>query len=188
MVSKRTEPDRYDGILAGAKPAKGERAAIDPYLEPDEALLVRQSADVVAEVAGNALGEADERVLLNDEIVVVVTDRKIIFARTSGGFRPQWELFSLAFGHLEPGVVAGGKHVSIPTSGRRSYRVQLPGIESALRLADALSGSSPPRTAATGWVWMMGRSLSPATLLGWLTTSHRATHNTALLVTRRGKN
>jgi len=100
---------------------------------PGEALWLRQPADMV--------GEADGRALLQGGVVVLVTDRKLIAARTSGGFRPRWEVFTLPFGHLEPGVLAGGEHgsdVAIPTSGRRSYRVQLADSESAARLAGSL--------------------------------------------------
>ena len=134
VVSKRTGADGYDAILVGAKPAKGERVAVEPYLEPDEALLLRQPAEVV--------GETDGRVLLQSGVIVVVTDRKIVAASTSGGFRPQWEVFTLPYGHLEPGVLAGGPRgtdVSIPTSGRRFYFVQLADIDSAVRLAGSLS-------------------------------------------------
>lgn len=135
IVPKRAGADGYEDILDGAKPAKGERVAVIPYLEADEALLLRQSAKVV--------GEADGRVLLQGGVVVVVTDRKIIAANTSGGFRPQWEVFTLPYGHLEPGVVAGPREtdVSIPTSGRRCYRVQLADIDSAARLAGSLAGA-----------------------------------------------
>lgn len=134
MVSKRTGADGYDDVLGRTKPAKGERAAVIPYLEPDETLLLRQPAEVV--------GESDGRVLLQGDVITLVTDRKIIMARTSGGFRPSWEVFTLPFGHLEPGVLAGGAHgtdVLIPTSGRRSYSVQLADAESAARLARSLS-------------------------------------------------
>jgi hypothetical protein len=129
----RTGADGYEAILVGAKPAKGERAAVVPYLEPDESLLLRQPAEVVA--------ENDGRVLLQSGIVVVVTDRKLIAASSSGGFRPRWEVFTLPYGHLEPGVLAGGQKgidVSIPTSGRRFYRVQLADSSSATRLAGSL--------------------------------------------------
>ena len=115
-----TGADGYDAVLGRAKPAKGERAAILSYLETDERVLLRQPAQVV--------GEAGGRVLQQDGVVVLVTDRKIIAARTTGGFRPKWEIFTLPFGHLEPGVAPeteGGTAVSVPTSGRRSYRVQL---------------------------------------------------------------
>ena len=129
----RTGADGYDDILVRAKPAKGERAAVIQYLESDEALWLRQPADMV--------GEADGRVLMQGGVVVLVTDRKIVAARTSGGFRPHWEVFTLPYGHLEPGVLAGGAHgsdVAIPTSGRHSYRVELADIESAARLAGSL--------------------------------------------------
>lgn len=133
MVSKRTGADGYDQVLGRTKPAKGERAAVIPYLEPDETLLLRLSAE--------AVGEVDGRVLLQGGVIItLVTDRKIVMAHTSGGFRP-WEVFTLPFGHLEPGVLAGGAHgteVLVPTSGRRSYSVQLADIESAARLADSL--------------------------------------------------
>jgi hypothetical protein len=132
-VSKRFGADGYEAILVGAKPAKGERAAVVPYLELDEVLLLRQPAEVV--------GESDGRVLLQDGVVVVVTDRKVAIAHTSGGFRPRWEVFTLPYGHLDPGIVAGGPHgtdVSIPTSGRRFYRVQVADRHSAARLADSL--------------------------------------------------
>ena len=132
-MAKRTEASGYDALLAGTKPAKGELAAVTPYLEADELMQLRQPVETV--------GETDGRVLLEGSVVVVVTDRKIVFAQSSGGFRPQWEVFSLPYGHLEPGVVAGGGEVSIPTSGRRSYRVHLPDNESAIRLGDALAGS-----------------------------------------------
>ncbi len=134
MASKSIGADKYEDVLAGAKPAKGERAAVIPYLEPDEVLSLRQSAEEVAESEG--------RTLLHGGVVVLVTDRKVIFARTSGGFRPQWEVFTLPYGHLEPGVTVGGVHgieVAVPTSGRRSYRVQLADRESAGRLAESLA-------------------------------------------------
>lgn len=133
MAGKRTGADGYDDILGRTKPGKGERAAVTPYLESDEALLLRQQAEGV--------GEADGRMLLEGGVMVLVTDRKMVAARTSGGFRPHWEVFTLPFGHLEPGVVAGGARgtdVSIPTSGRRSYYVRSAEIESAVRLADSL--------------------------------------------------
>jgi hypothetical protein len=132
-MGKRTGADGYEDILGREKPAKGERAALVPYLESDEALLLRQQAEGV--------GEADGRMLLQGVVVVLVTDRKIVAGRTSGGFRPHWEVFALPFGHLEPGVVAGGAlgaDVSIPTSGRRSYFVRSAETESATRLADSL--------------------------------------------------
>lgn len=119
--------------MGGAKPAKGERVALIQYLEPGEAVLLREPAQVV--------GEADGRVLLQGGVIVVVTDRKVIAANTSGGFRPRWEVFSLPYGHLEPGVIAGGPGgtvVAIPTSGRRFYRVELADIDAAARLAGAL--------------------------------------------------
>lgn len=134
MTSKRTGADAYDDVLGRTKPAKGERAAVIPYLEPDETLLLRQPAEVV--------GESDGRVLLQGDVITLVTNRKIIMAHTSGGFRPSWEVFTLPFGHLEPGVLAGAAHgtdVLIPTSGRRSYSVQLADAESAARLAGSLS-------------------------------------------------
>jgi len=133
---KRTGADGYQAILVGAKPAKGERAAVVPYLELDEVPLFRQPAEVV--------GEADGRVLLESGVVIVVTDRKVIAASTSGGFRPHWEVFTLPFGHLEPGVSIDGRNginVSIPTSGRRFYRVLLADNESATRLAGALGNA-----------------------------------------------
>jgi len=133
VVGKRSTPDAYEQLLAGAKPAKGERAAVFPFLEPDETLVVRQRVDMV--------GEANGRSLLEGEVVVVVTDRKFIAARSCGGFRPEWEVFTLPYGHLEPGIVADAAHVSIPTSGRRSYYVQLADDESAAGLASSLGGA-----------------------------------------------
>ncbi|MET0965025.1 MAG: hypothetical protein ABWZ02_01435 [Nakamurella sp.] len=133
VVSKSAGADGYEAILVGAKPAKGEHAAVVPYLEPDELLLLRQPAELV--------GETDSRVLQQGAIVVVVTDRKVIVANTSGGFRPRWEVFTLPYGHLDPGVLAGGTRgtdVTIPTSGRRTYRVQLTDSDSAARLAGSL--------------------------------------------------
>ncbi len=134
MVSKPLGADAYDDVLGRTKPAKGERAAVIPYLESDETLLLRQPAGVV--------GEVDGRVLFQGDVIILVSDRKIIMAQTSGGFRPSWEVFTLPFGHLEPGVLAGGAHdtdVLIPTSGRRSYAVQLTDAESAARLAGSLT-------------------------------------------------
>ncbi len=99
-------------------------------------MLLRQPAAVV--------GESDGRVLLQGGIVVVVTDRKVVVANTSGGFRPRWEVFTLPYGHLEPGVVADGTdgtEVSIPTSGRRFYRVKLADSKSADRLASSLGNA-----------------------------------------------
>ena len=132
MVSKRTRADGYDEALGRTKPGKGERAAVTQYLEPDETVLLRQPAERV--------GEVDGRVLFEGGDIILVTDRKILMAHTSGGFRPTWEVFTLPFGHLEPGVRAGGDHgVVIPTSGRRAYRVQLADPDSAARLASALA-------------------------------------------------
>lgn len=133
MVSKRTGADGYDEMLGRSKPAKGERTAVVPFLESDEVLRLRQPAEMV--------GEGGGRALLEGGVIVLVTDRKFLAALTSGGFRPHWEVFTLPFGHLEPGILTGGAlgtDVSIPTSGRRSYRVQLADIESANRLAATL--------------------------------------------------
>lgn len=134
MDLKRVGADGYDDILGRAKAAKGERAAMGRYLQSDEAMWLRQPAETVGETHG--------RVLLQGGVVVVVTDRKIVAARTSGGFRPHWEAFTLPFGHLEPGVLVTGADrtdVSIPTSGQRSYYVELADGESAARLAAALA-------------------------------------------------
>ncbi len=132
-VSTRTGADGYDDAMGRVKPAKGERAALVAYLEPDERVLLRLQAVQV--------GEADGRTLLDGDAVVLVTDRKFVAARTSGGFRPRWEVFTLPFGHLEPGVAAGGSgstEVFVPTSGRRSYRVDFSGAELAARLVREL--------------------------------------------------
>jgi hypothetical protein len=72
---------------------------------------------------------------------VLVTDRKFVAARSSGGFRPRWEVFTLPYGHLEPGVAVrgkGGTEVFVPTSGRRSYRILLPDNASAAGVAQVL--------------------------------------------------
>jgi hypothetical protein len=133
MVAQRSGADGYDDVVGRAKVAKGERAALVRYLEQDEVVVLRQPAEVV--------GEAEGRVLLQGAAVVLVTDRKMVAARTSGGFRPNWEVFTLPYGHLEPGVAvdgAAGTDVSVPTSGRRSYRVELVDAESAARLAGSL--------------------------------------------------
>lgn len=128
-----TGAEGYDEALGRAKPAKGERAALLSYLEADERVLLRQAAQEV--------GEADGRVLQQGGVVVLVTDRKMVAARTSGGFRPRWEVFTLPFGHLEPGVAPdgdGSRGVSVPTSGRRSYRVELTDAAAAQQFARSL--------------------------------------------------
>ncbi|MET3807955.1 hypothetical protein ABIB25_004982 [Nakamurella sp. UYEF19] len=133
LESKRTGADGYDDLPVPGKLPKGERAAVIQYLETDEAVWLRQPVQ--------AIGEIDGRVLLRDAVVVLVTDRKLVAARTSGGFRPHWEVFTLPYGHLEPGVLVEdtrGTDVAIPTSGRRSYRVELADAESASRLAGSL--------------------------------------------------
>ena len=125
--------DSYDDALGRAKPAKGERAAVVRFLETDEVVRLRQA---VAQV-----GEAGGRVLLDGSVVVLVTDRKFVAARTSGGFRPQWEVFTLPYGHLEPGVEvrgAAGTEVFVPTSGRRSYRIALADDAGAAAVARSL--------------------------------------------------
>jgi hypothetical protein len=135
-MSTRTGAESYDDAVGRVKPAKGERAALIPYLEPTETVTLRQSADEV--------GEADGRVLQQGVVVVLVTDRKFVAARTSGGFRPRWEVFTLPYGHLEPGVGVRGDHgteVLIPTSGRRSYRLLLRDNASAADVAKALGGA-----------------------------------------------
>lgn len=125
--------DSYDDALGRAKPAKGERAALIPYLESTETVALRQLVEEVA--------EADGRVLQQGGVVILVTDRKFVTARTSGGFRPRWEVFTLPYGHLEPGIgVRGerGTEVSVPTSGRRSYRILLSDSVSAITTAEVL--------------------------------------------------
>jgi len=74
-------------VLATAKPAKDERAAVLSYFEADEPLPFRQPAD--------AVGEAGGRTLLEVGTFVVVSDRKLLAASTSGGLPPQWEVFTL---------------------------------------------------------------------------------------------
>ncbi len=131
-MATRTGADGYDEALGRSKPAKGERAALIPYLEPDETVSLRQ---LVQEV-----GEADGRVLLEGG-VVLVTDRKFLAGCSSGGFRPRWEIFTLPYGHLEPGVDLRGERgteVFVPTSGRRSYRIEQTDTASATALARAL--------------------------------------------------
>lgn len=133
-MSTQTGADSYDEVLGRTKPAKGERAAVVPYLEPTERVQLRQQVMQV--------GEADGRVLQEGQVLVLVTDRKFVAARTSGGFRPRWEVFTLPYGHLEPGVeVRGGTgtEISVPTSGRRSYRMQTTDPASAATLASALA-------------------------------------------------
>ena len=132
-MSTRTGADGYDDALGRARPAKGERAALIPYLEANESVWLRQPA---AEV-----GESGGRVLQQGSVIVLVTDRKFLAACTSGGFRPRWEVFTLPFGHLEPGVqVRGdrGTEVFVPTSGRRSYRIELTDAASATAVAHSL--------------------------------------------------
>lgn len=131
-----TGADGYDEALGRAKPAKGERVAILSYLEADERVLLRQPAQ--------AVGEAGGRMLQEGGVVVLVTDRKIVAARTSGGFRPKWEVFTLPFGHLEPGVAPDSEDpttVSVPTSGRRSYRIELSDVAAADVLSRSLGGA-----------------------------------------------
>ena len=132
-MSTHTGADSYDDALGRAKPAKGERAALLPYLESTETVALRRSAAEVGEAGGRALQQGG--------VVVLVTDRKFVAARTSGGFRPRWEIFTLPYGHLEPGVgVRGqpGTEVFVPTSGRRSYRILLEDKVSAAEVAHAL--------------------------------------------------
>lgn len=133
-MSTRSGADSYDEVLGRTKPVKGERAAVIPYLEPNELVQLRQQVTQV--------GEADGRVLQEGEVVVLITDRKFVAARTSGGFRPRWEVFTLPYGHLEPGVEVHGDtatEVSVPTSGRRSYRIGTTDPASAQILASALA-------------------------------------------------
>ena len=132
-MATHTGAESYDDALGRTKPAKGERAALIPYLEPQETVALRQSAEEV--------GEADGRVLQQGGVVVLVTDRKFVAARSSGGFRPRWEVFTLPYGHLEPGVAVHGEQgteVFVPTSGRRSYRVLLRDTVSAAAVAQSL--------------------------------------------------
>ena len=135
-MSTRTAADSYDDALGRAKPAKGERAALVPYLESTEMVALRQQVEEV--------GEADGRVLQQGGVVVLVTDRKFVAARTSGGFRPRWEVFTLPYGHLEPGVQIRGERgteVFVPTSGRRSYRVVLADSAAAGAVARSLAAA-----------------------------------------------
>jgi hypothetical protein len=136
-LSSRPGADGYDDALGKVKPAKGERAALVPYLEPDETVSLRRLVEEV--------GEADGRVLQQGGVVILVTDRKFVAGHSSGGFRPRWDVFTLPYGHLEPGVEVRGERstdVFVPTSGRRSYRVALAdraaAAQLALRLGDAL--------------------------------------------------
>lgn len=131
-MSTRSGADGYDEALGRAKPAKGERAALVPYLESDETVSLRQQVHEVGEAGGRVLQQGG---------VVLVTDRKIVAGRTSGGFRPRWEVFTLPYGHLEPGVELRGEHrteVFVPTSGRRSYRIEQTDTAAAAALSRAL--------------------------------------------------
>lgn len=146
--SSGTGAGSYDDVLGKIKPAKGERAALTAYLEADETVWLRQQVEEV--------GEADGRVLQEGGVVVLVTDRKFVAGQTSGGFRPRWEVFTLPYGHLEPGVEARGQRsaeVFVPTSGRRSYRVQLTdrpaAAEFARSLGDALRAYRHDRMGLT---------------------------------------
>ena len=146
-MSPRTGADGYDEALGRVKPAKGERAALIPYLEADETVSLRLPVAEVGEVDGRVLHEGG---------VVLVTDRKFVAARSSGGFRPHWEVFTLPYGHLEPGVQLRGERgtdVFIPTSGRRSYQARHTDAASAAALAralgDALGGYRRDRMGLT---------------------------------------
>ncbi|GGL92630.1 hypothetical protein [Nakamurella endophytica] len=127
-------PAGYDAALGRQKPAKGERAAVLRYLEDDEAVHARHVGSAVRETG-------PERVLFDGTVVVLVTDRKLVLGRGSGGIRPRWEVITLPFGHLEPDVSVdsgSGAAVRVPGSGRRSWAVDLPDAESAGRLAEVL--------------------------------------------------
>jgi hypothetical protein len=130
VTAERTGADSYDQAVGRAKTGKGERALVVRYLEPDELVLLRLPAESV--------GEADGRTLLPDGVVVLVTDRKLLAARRPRGFRAVWEAFTLPFGQLEPEVSAADSAVRVPTSGRRSYRVQLADADGAAALAQHL--------------------------------------------------
>jgi hypothetical protein len=113
-LSSRPGADGYDDALGKVKPAKGERAALVPYLEPDETVSLRRLVEEV--------GEADGRVLQQGGVVILVTDRKFVAGHSSGGFRPRWDVFTLPYGHLEPGVEVRGER----STGSRSPTARPP--------------------------------------------------------------
>ena len=153
----RTGPDGYDALLGRVKPAKGERVAVIPYLEPDGGRRLRELADVV--------GETDGRVLFEGGIVTLVTDRKIIMARTSAGFRPTWEVFTLPFGHLSQ--VSGPVAHTAPTYSSQ-HQADAPTTckrptPTPPRDWSARSPKPSEPTAETGWVWKADRATVPLT-------------------------
>ncbi|MBM9468413.1 hypothetical protein [Nakamurella leprariae] len=118
--------DPYADLLGRRRPARGERAALEPHLADVQRLFDRSTAV-------RMIDPTDGRVLLQP-LLLVVTDVRLIAAAATGGFRPSWEVVTFPYGHLDPefgpdAVQPGGPAdasatVRIPVFGRRQYQAQ----------------------------------------------------------------
>jgi hypothetical protein len=118
--------DLYAELLGRQKPARGERAALEPHLQDVQRLSGRFPGV-------RMIDPVDGRVLLQP-MLLVVTDVRLVAAASTGGFRPSWEVVTFPYGHLDPefgpdAVRPGGPAdapatVRIPVFGRRQYQAQ----------------------------------------------------------------
>ncbi|GAA2009356.1 hypothetical protein J2S58_002143 [Nakamurella flavida] len=152
--------ESYDRVLGRAKALKKERDTLAAYLNADETVLARSLAEALVDTTAltatrrplpplavpvvEAEGAAE---LMTGGVVLVITDRKLIAATSTGGFRPRWEALTLPYGQLEPELrevpADGGSTVLIvPTSGRRDFGARFrdagPAADCAAALREAL--------------------------------------------------
>lgn len=134
--------ESYDAVLHG-RPPKGERAAVAPYLDADETVLTRHELSALVDGRGG-------RLLIGPGVTVLITDRKLIGAMSDGRrFKPTWQVMTLPFGHLEPGV-----EVTVDDDPAAPFLVLMP--SSGTRHFGARVGE---RAAAEGFAAALGEAL-----------------------------
>lgn len=152
--------ESYDRALGRAKALKKERETLAAYLNSDETVHARSLAEALVDttaltgtrrplppLAVPVLEPEGAGELMTGGVVLVITDRKLIAATSTGGFRPRWEALTLPYGQLEPELrqvsADGGSTVLIvPTSGRRDFGARFrdtgPAADCAAALQEAL--------------------------------------------------
>jgi hypothetical protein len=148
--------ESYDRALGRAKALKKERDTLAAYLNEDETVHARSLAEALVDttaltgtrrplppLAVPAVEPAGATELMTGGVVLLITDRKLIAATSTGGFRPRWEALTLPYGQLEPELAQvpadGGTTVLIvPTSGRRDFGARFRESRSAAECAAAL--------------------------------------------------
>lgn len=148
--------DSYDRALGRAKALRKERDTLAAYLNEDETVHARSVAEALVDTtaltgtrrplpppAVPVVEPAGATELMTGGVVLLITDRKLIAATSTGGFRPRWEALTLPYGQLEPGLRqvpadAGSTVLVVPTSGRRDFGARFRDAAAAAECGAAL--------------------------------------------------